>query len=99
MQRMVFAFLHAMMLYQAGVRNCNSDAAKSGKAKLAKLFYIRNHPRYQHILAVDKLWHAMMPADIKLSIEESYSVSRTRCKGHYQGTDACFKEINKNGKA
>ncbi len=99
MQQMVFTFLHAMMLYRKGVQNCNSDAAESGKAKLAKLFYTRNHPKYQRILAVDKLWNAMMPVDMKVVMEESYSVSRTGRKGHYQGADACLEEINKNGKA
>ena len=99
MQQIVFTFLHSMMLFRSGVRNLDSLAAESGKRKLGKLFYTRNHPRYHRIMVLDKLCRTLMPDEIKHISDYSFSTSRNNRRGHYQGGDVCLEEINKNGKS
>ena len=99
MQQMVFTSLHAMMLFRIGIRNGNAHAANAGKRRVATLFYARNHPNYQRIMALDKFWNVMMPEKVKKAVEESVSTSRIGNTAHYQGGDACLEEINKNAKS
>ena len=40
-----------------------------------------------------------MPEELKKIVDDSFSTSRLGNKGHYQGSDACLEEINKNGKS
>ena len=98
MQQMVFTFLHSIMLFRAGVRNSDSIAINTGKAKLAPLFFARNHPKYRWIITLDRYMEVLMKKELKVIADESKSVSRTGNAGHYQGGDACLEEINKQGK-
>ena len=95
---MVFTFLHSIMLFRAGVRNADSISINTGKAKLAPLFFARNHPKYRWIITLDRYMEVFMPKELKVIADESKSLSRTGNAGYYQGGDACLEEINKQGK-
>ena len=99
MYQMVFTFLHALILFRVGVRRGCFLAMNAGKDKLVKLFYAGNHPKYQRIMAVDKLFQKSMPEKVKDIIRFSFSTSRVGHEGRYQGGDACLEEINKNAKS
>ena len=62
------------------------------------LFFGRNHPKYQQILAHKLRAESLMPAmvrDIKLN---TMTTSRTGRVGHYQSGDGLLEEVNKEGK-
>ena len=63
------------------------------------LFYCRNHPPYQRIVAMNSYIEAMMPADLKDLLMQTLTLSRTGSICHYQGGDACLEEINKEAKS
>eukprot|EP00795_Rhopilema_esculentum_P009659 gene9659-17421_t len=90
-------------LFQAekrvGVRRGCFLTMNAGKDKLIKLFYAGNHPKYQRIMAVDKLFQQSMLEKVKDIIRYPFSTSRVGHEGCYQGGDACPEEINKNAKS
>ena len=40
-----------------------------------------------------------MPSEVLETLQRSFTLSRTKRSGHYQGGDACLEEINKQGKS
>jgi hypothetical protein len=98
-QQMALTFLHAIMVFRVGCRRANPSYIIAGREKMSLLFYCRNHPRYQRIVAINSYIEAMMPEDLKDLIMRSFTLSRTGNVGHYQGGDACLEEINKEAKS
>lgn len=98
MQHAIFTILHSMMLLRTGVRNNNRNFILAARSKLILLFFGRNHPKYQQILAHELLHEELMPSDIKNMKYNNFSLSRTGRAGHYQSGDAAIEEVNKEGK-
>ena len=82
MQQMIMTFLHAIMLFRAGVRNSDPIAIKTGKTKLAPLFFARSHPKYRRIVTLDHYMEVLMPEELRLIADRSKSLSRTGNPGH-----------------
>ena len=97
-QQMALTFLPSLMLFRVGCRRGNSNAIVAGRDKLSLLFYARKHPRYQRIMAVNKLIELKMPAELNHIVYSFMTLSRIGNTGHYQGGDACL-EVNKEAKA
>lgn len=97
--QMTLTFLHALMVLRDGVRKGNSDAIAAGQNRVMPIFFARNHPRYQAIVARDIYQKVLMPEEVKAKMNASITLSRTGRKGHYQGGDAILEEINKEAKS
>lgn len=65
LQQMVFTLLHSLMLFRTGCRRGNVNAIIAGRNKMSLLFFARNHPRYQRIIALNNYIEAMMPRNLK----------------------------------
>ena len=57
----VTEYLHSIMFLRNDVRNGNSEGILTGIHKFSTLFYVRRHPQYQRIIAVNKYILGMMP--------------------------------------
>ena len=98
MQEMVLSYLHGLMLLRKGMRAANDSLIYCAKNKLSLLFFGRNHPKYQRLIAHEKRIEELMPDEIKSSKFSSLVLSRTNSTGHYQSGDALIEEINKEAK-
>ena len=96
---MSLTYLHSIMLLRNGVHNGNSEGISTGIHKFSTLFYVRRHPQYQIIVAVNTYILGMMPDTVKGKLLNSFAQSRTNNVGHYQGGDAMLEEINTEDKS
>ena len=74
-QQCTFTFLYAMMLLRRGIRYCNATAILAAKSKMVLLFFARNHPRYQFLLANDIRIETLLPLEIKEMLHSTMSFS------------------------
>ena len=97
-QQALFNFPYALMMLRRGVRFGQSKPILVAKSKLLLLFFGSNHPRYQEIVSHDFRIECMIPNEVKQCMHSTFSMSRNRKDGHYQGGDAIIEEINKQSK-
>ena len=97
-QQMVFTYLDAVFLFRVGVRKNDIKAILVAQRHFMPLFYSRNHPMYQKIIASSFTTYVNMPDDLKEMIYNNISVSTTGNVDKNQGGDTCLEEINKKGK-
>ena len=64
-QQMILTFCNALMLFRIGCRKSDTTAIIAGREKLSALFYARNHPKYQRIMAINRYIESMMPVELK----------------------------------
>lgn len=77
------SLLHPLMLYRAGIRCGNAEAALAGRDKAVYSFFLGNHPKYQHIILADLKQRMNFPEACPILNAESFSRrgSITSCEG------------------